>query len=44
MASFTGDGAYDRPTTVYAAVHERHRAAASGRGSQHQGIDGAKPA
>ncbi len=27
MASFTGDGAYDRPTTVYAAVHERHPAA-----------------
>jgi len=27
MASFTGDGAYDRPTTVYTAVQERHPAA-----------------
>ena len=24
IASVTGDGAYDRPTTVYASVHERH--------------------
>ncbi|WP_147395295.1 hypothetical protein [Azospirillum cavernae] len=48
MASFTGDGAYNRPTTVYAAVHERHpaadvtRAAARGHSSQSHGIDGAK--